>query len=104
MTKFIPALALLLAATPAFAQGGATQSPPAPNAASSMPEPVGSVPAGSLTSAPTMPEGTTRSTTTGQVLGTPTPGLQTPGLPSGSTGPTGSPSDAMNRTVPQPVK
>jgi len=68
MTKFIPALALLLAATPAFAQGGATQSPPAPNAASR------------------------------------TPGLQTPGLPSGSTGPTGSPSDAMNRTVPQPVK
>ena len=104
MIKFIPALALLLAASTAFAQGGATQSPPAPNASTSMPEPVGSVPAGALTSAPITPQGTTTSTTTGQVLSQPTPGLQTPAAPSGSTGPTGSPSDAMNRTVPQPVK
>lgn len=48
MLKFVPALALLLAASAAFAQGGASQSPPSPNAASAMPEPSNSVPPGAL--------------------------------------------------------
>lgn len=104
MTKFIPALALLLLATPAFAQGGSTMSPPAPNAASAMPEPADSVPAGSLTSPDTNEAEITTSTTTGQIVPNNTQGLRTPVAPSGSTGPTGNPSDAMSRTVPQPVK
>lgn len=104
MTKFIPALALLLAVTPAFAQGGSTTSPPSPNAASSTVEPAGSVPAGSLTSGGNIQSGTTQSTTTGAAMPSPGLGLTTPAAPSGSTGPTGNPSDAFSRTVPQPVK
>lgn len=104
MTKFFPVLAILLMATPVMAQGGNTMSPPAPNAASQAPEPANSVPAGSLTGASTTQQGVTTSTTTGQVLGSPTTGLTTPAAPSGSTGPTGNPSDAMNRTIPAPVK
>ena len=46
------ALALALSAAPAFAQTGATQSPPAPNASSFAPQPVDSVPAGGLTAGP----------------------------------------------------
>ena len=104
MTKFLSVLAMLLLATPAFAQGGSTMSPPAPNAASAMPEPADSVPAGSLTSPGTNEGGVTTSTTTGQTVPSYTQGLTTPAAPSGSTGPTGNPSDAMSRTVPQPVK
>lgn len=37
---------LVLAAGPAFAQAGSTQSPPAPNAASAGPEPTNSLPPG----------------------------------------------------------
>ncbi len=104
MTKFVPAFAFLLAAAPAFAQGGATTSPPAPNAASATVEPAGSVPAGSLTAGAVSQTGTTQSTTTGAVLPNTGTGLSTPAAPSGSTGPTGNPSDAMSRTVPTPAK
>ena len=46
MTKYAFALAALFVAGPAFAQSGATQSPPAPNSSSSAPSPATSVPAG----------------------------------------------------------
>ncbi len=46
MLKFVPALAVLLASTAAFAQSGSTQSPPSPNASSSAPQPATSVPPG----------------------------------------------------------
>ena len=46
MTKYIPALLILLAAGPVFAQAGGTQSPPSPNAASAEPQSSNSVPPG----------------------------------------------------------
>ena len=46
MNKLIPALSLLLLSAPAFAQSGASQSPPAPNAGQSAPQPSNSLPAG----------------------------------------------------------
>src|SRR4051812_6210089 len=46
MLKYVPAIALLLAAGPVFAQAGATQSPPTPNAGASMPQSSNSLPAG----------------------------------------------------------
>ena len=98
------ALALVLLAAPAFARRGSTTSPSTPNAASAMPEPAVSVPAGSLTGGATNQTGVTISTTTGQVLPGSTQGMTTPALPSALTGSTGSPSDAMNRTVLQPGK
>ena len=97
-------LALVLLAAPAFAQGGSTTSPSTPNAASAMPEPVGSVPAGSLTGGATNQTGVTISTTTVRVLPNSTQGMTTPALPSALTGPTGSPSGAMNRTISPPGK
>ena len=45
MPKYAFALALILAAAPAFAQSGSTQSPPSPNAATSAPTPATSAPA-----------------------------------------------------------
>ncbi len=47
MLKYVLAIALLVAAGPVFAQSGATQSPPAPNASSSAPQTSNSLPAGS---------------------------------------------------------
>ena len=96
--ELILVLALVLLAAPAFAQGGSITSAPSPNAASAMPEPAGSVPAGSLTGGATNQTGVTISTTTGQVLPSSTQGMTTPALPSALTGPTGSPSGAMNRS------
>ena len=46
MNKLVSALALLLLSAPAFAQGGASQSPPAPNGGESAPQPSNSLPAG----------------------------------------------------------
>ncbi len=46
MLKYLPVIALLVAAGPAFAQSGATQTPPAPNAGSSAPQSSNSLPAG----------------------------------------------------------
>lgn len=46
MKKLIPALALLLLSSPVLAQSGATQSPPAPNAGDSAPQPPSSIPPG----------------------------------------------------------
>ena len=103
MTRFIPALAILLMAAPAMAQIGNAQSPPSPNSSSSAPQTSGSVPAGSLTDKPGPSTGITTDTRTGAVI----PGGQAPGtpsLPSGSTGPTGNPSDGFARTVPTPAK
>ncbi len=93
MTKFVPALAMLLIAAPAFAQSGATQSPPSPNSSQSAPQPANSMPPGvsnvvpgtSLTSGPV---GSTN-TTTGGPGGT---------VPSQSPG-----ADAFTKTVPTPA-
>lgn len=84
MLKYAAALALTLAAVPAFAQVGATQSPPAPNAGSVAPQPVDSVPPGSLTSGPA------QSPNVGPVVG------------AGGTSPMTAPSPgaAMSTTVP----
>lgn len=88
-------LALGLAA-PAFAQSGATQSPPSPNSGASAPSPSNSAPAGSMTTDPTSPGGA--SPTMGAQTGT--TGMAQPVAPSGSTG--NNPSSAFDRTVPQP--
>ena len=49
------ALALLVASSPAFAQAGATKSPPSPNVAFASPTPAGSVPPGATNMAPVPP-------------------------------------------------
>ncbi len=110
MTKFLTLVAAFaLTAAPAFAQSGATQSPPAPNSSSSGPQSGNSVPSGGLTMNPSAPQnpnssgGVTTNTATGQQVQPMTPGT-TPAAPSGSTGPTGSPSDAFAKTVPTPAK
>ncbi len=46
MMKFVPALALMIVAGPAFAQSGATQSPPSPLAGKSAPQTSNSLPPG----------------------------------------------------------
>lgn len=46
MLKYVPVIALLVAAGPAFAQSGATQTPPAPNASTSAPQTSNSLPPG----------------------------------------------------------
>ena len=46
MLRYVPVVALLLCAGPAFAQGGASQTPPSPNAGSAQPQSNASLPAG----------------------------------------------------------
>jgi len=46
MNKVIPALTFLLMSASAFAQSGASQSPPAPSGNESAPQPANSLPAG----------------------------------------------------------
>ena len=46
MLKYVPALVLVLAAGPVFAQAGATQTPPTPNAGVSQPQSSNSLPPG----------------------------------------------------------
>ncbi len=46
MLKYVSVIALMIAAGPVFAQSGATQSPPSPNAGSSAPQTSNSLPAG----------------------------------------------------------
>ena len=109
MQKLVLATVLALAAAPAFAQSGVTQSPPSPNAGNSAPEPANSVPAGALTANPNAPQnpnvspGVTTSTATGQPTQPSAPNT-TPAAPSGSTSATGNPSAAFSRTVPTPAK
>ena len=98
MTKLIPALAILLMASPAFAQGGNERSPPTPNAASSAPEPANSVPQGASnlnTSGlnnpnPSGPVGSTDTST-----GRPTAPV--------ATNPAANAGNAFDRTVPTPA-
>ena len=63
MLKYATALTLLVLAGPAFAQAGATQSPPAPNASSASPIPPTSVPPGATnmpaSASPNVSPGTT---------------------------------------------
>ena len=93
----VTALMLGLAAS-AFAQGGDTQNPPAPNAGQSAPTPPNSVPAGSTTSNPGAAGG--GSPTIGAQTGT--TGMAQPAAPSGSTG--NNPSGAFQQTVPKPTQ
>lgn len=83
-------------AAPAFAQAGATQSPPSPNSGQSAPTPSNSLPAGGLTGNPNAPGGAspTMGAQTG-VTGTPAPAA-----PTGST--SADPSSAFKQTEPQP--
>ena len=91
------ALALLVASSPAFAQAGATQSPPSPNAASASPA-CRQRPAGCDEHGP----GATPSVS-GAVGGTTTTtGPTTATAP--ITGTTTTPGAAMTTTVPVPVK
>ena len=99
MTKLIPALAVMLLAAPAFAQSGATQSPPAPNSASSAPQPANSLPGGtsnlntgSVSNPNTSGALSTTNTTTGQQT---SPVTAPPASGAG---------DAFSRTVPTPAR
>ena len=85
------ALAVVLAAPAAFAQSGATQSPPAPNSASSSPTPANSAPAGTLTMSP----GSTANPNVSGAVGGNTGGAISGGGPSNAPGITG--------TVPVPA-
>ena len=99
MTKLIPTLAILLMAAPAFAQGGSTQSPPAPNSSSSAPQPANSLPGGTSnlntgSAANPNPSGAVGSTNT--ATGQPTSPVTAP--PASGAG------DAFSRTVPTPAR
>ena len=63
MLKYAAILVMLAAAGPAFAQAGASQSPPSPNAANSAPTPPGSEPPGATnmpaSASPNVSPGTT---------------------------------------------
>lgn len=78
MLKYVSAIALLVAAGPAFAQGGATQSPPAPNASSAQPQTSNSLPPGAAnmntnsTQNPNLAGQAVGGTTTGAPAGTTT--------------------------------
>lgn len=93
MLKYAAAAALMLAAAPAFAQSGATQSPPSPNASTSAPTPATSVPEGALT---TNPGASTNPNVSGAIGGGPT-------VPAGSLSNAPSPGTPMGNTVPQPA-
>ncbi len=93
MLKYASAFALILAAAPAFAQSGATQSPPTPNAAASAPTPATSVPAGALTSNPS----TTQNPNVSGALGA---SSTTGSGPAVTPGTAGAASGAMSNTVP----
>ena len=82
---------LAIAAAPAFAQSGATQSPPAPNSSSSAPTPATSAPAGALTTNPGSVSNPNVSGNLGGSASVPAP-------------PASGPSDAMSKTVPTPAK
>ena len=89
MRNYFFGFVLLVAASPAFAQAGATQSPPSPNAASASPTPAGSVPPGASNVAPGA-----------------SPNVSGPlGSTTTTTGPTTttSPGAAMSGTVPTPA-
>ncbi len=101
MMKLVPALVILLAAAPAFAQGGASQSPPSPNAASSAPEPVNSVPPGALNMNTGNASNPNVSGPVGTTIVTPgmTPGASALPVPAAPTG-----QQPMANTVPAPSK
>ena len=81
MLKYVPVVALLLAAGPAFAQSGQTQSPPAPSSGQSAPQTSNSLPPG----APNMNTNSTQNpNVAGQAVGGTT--TQT-GVPPATTAP-----------------
>lgn len=100
MLKIIPVVALLFAAAPALAQSGSTQSPPAPNSASSGPEPANSLPPG----AANMNTGTSANPNAAGIVGTTavTPTGIAPGALATTPGTTTS-QQPMANTVPAPA-
>jgi hypothetical protein len=93
MLKYVPALVLVLAAGPVFAQAGATQSPPTPNASTSQPQSSNSLPPG----AANMNTGSVQNPNlAGSALG----GTATTGAPVVTT----SPGAAQSTTVPTPPR
>jgi hypothetical protein len=92
MLKYVPAVALLLAAGPVFAQAGATQSPPTPNAGASMPQSANSLPAGAA------------NMNTGSVQNPNLAGSAIGGVTTGAPAATSSgPGAATSTTVPKPA-
>ncbi len=91
MLKYVPALVLMLAASPVLAQSGATQNPPSPNSGSSAPQPSNSLPAG----AATMNNNSVANPNVGGALGTNT---------TTHAAPAAGPSGAMSTTVPTPAR
>ena len=90
MLKYVPALMLALAAGPVLAQGGATQSPPSPNAASAGPQSSNSLPAGASNLNAASPANPNLA---GSAIGATTTGAPAPSAGPGS---------AMSTTVPTP--
>ncbi len=95
MTRFVLAAALFLAAVPAFAQSGATQSPPSPNASSQGPTSANSVPAGALTANPSSASNPCPSAGVGSTVTQPGAVVLTPSVPAAGAGDT---------TIPTPVR
>ncbi len=99
-TTIVPALAALLLAGPAMAQGGTTQTPPASNSEGA-PQPSNSLPAG----AATMPQGAPGTGVIGTTDGGASPSGAMQGSPAAPTGSTAEqPSAAFDKTVPTPAK
>lgn len=99
MVKLVPALAVLLMATPVFAQGS-TQSPPSPNAGSSGPAVVNSVPP---TASNTHSDETRNPNLAGSALSTTN---TTTGRPTASANAphVDGPADGFAHTVPSPAR
>lgn len=99
MIKLIPALAILLMAAPAFAQGGSTQSPPAPNSSSSSPQPANSLPGGTSN----LNTGSTSNPNPSGVVGSTSTATGQPTAPV-TAAPSSGAGDAFSRTVPTPAR
>lgn len=93
MFKYVPAVVLLLAAGPVFAQAGATQSPPSPNASSAQPQSSNSLPAGAANM-------NTGSVQNPNIAGSALGGTATTTAPVTS----GGPGNASSATVPTPPR
>ena len=92
MFKYITAAALLIAAGPAFAQAGAGQTPPSPNAQTAQPQTMNSLPAGAANM-------NTNSAANPNLAGQGIGGIST-GTPATTSG---GPGNASSATVPVPA-
>lgn len=88
MLKYAAALAIVFAAGPVLAQGGAAQSPPAPQAGSAQPQSSNSLPVGAS-------NGMSGSHAAGSAIGGTT-------YPNGAVQAPGGPGNAQSTTLPKP--